>query len=122
MLVLQGMVKSGCQHFTRRFSCIPMCFERVTGEKLFPGTINVRVDHKIEINEHFRICGTDIGEPHQDLLMEVCRINGFWAYRIRPYNLETHNGGHGDNILEISCSKKLENVTPGSTVEVSFFR
>jgi hypothetical protein len=38
-----------------------------------------------------RIRGVDIGYPQQDLLFEVCRINGIWAYRIRPYNL---NRGH----------------------------
>jgi hypothetical protein len=38
---------------------------------------------------------------------EVCRIDGFWAYRIRPYNLLTGRGGNGDHILEISSSTRI---------------
>jgi CTP-dependent riboflavin kinase len=96
-------------------------FEKATGEKLYPGTINVRVDKGISVMEHFRIRGVDIGEPEQDLLFEICRINRIWAYRIRPYNLRTGEGGHRDDVLEIACTAKLTGVDSGSSVELALF-
>jgi len=95
-------------------------FERATGERLYPGTLNVNVGQQIPIKEHFRIRGAEINEPEQDLLFEVCRINGLWAYRIRPFDA-VGGGGHGDEILEIACSKKIPNVGPGVEVEIALF-
>jgi hypothetical protein len=80
------------------------------------------VGRQISINEHFRIRGTDIGEPHQDLLFEVSRINGIWAYRIRPRDLRDGSGGHGDDTLEIACSRKIPNIKGKSVVEIALFR
>lgn len=82
-------------------------FRRATGEKLVKGTLNVDVGRRIPAKEHFKIRGAEIGEPEQDLLFEVCRVNGLWGYRIRPYNLNTGGGGHGDNILEIASSHSI---------------
>lgn len=51
---------------------------------------------------------------------EICRVNGLWAYRIRP--LDAMGGdGHGDHIFEIACSKKIPNVGPGAEVEIALF-
>lgn len=97
-------------------------FERAVGEKLYPGTINVKVATAVPIREEFRISGMDIGEPEQDLLFEKCLINGIQAYRIRPYNLKSGGGGHGDDVLEIACSIEVPCVAPGSSVEVTLFR
>lgn len=97
-------------------------FKEVTGKYLYPGTINVDVGKELPIRANFRIKGGDIGEPEQDLLFEHCSLNGHPAYRIRPYHLSTGQGGHGDHILEIACSKQLQNVEHGATVEVEFFR
>jgi CTP-dependent riboflavin kinase len=124
VLILKGSVcpeDQGLKHFSRRMTQYPRVFEKATGERLFPGTLNVNVGRPIPIREHFRIRGTEIEEPEQDLLFEVCRINGFWAYRIRPLNLITCEGGHGDHILEISCSQEILNVGPGSEVEIALF-
>jgi hypothetical protein len=97
----------------------PEAFRRATGEDLVKGTLNVDVGRNIPVNEHFRMRGTEIDEPEQDLLFEVCRANGLWAYRIRPYNLRTGEGGHGDSILEIACGQIIR--TDG-VVEIELFR
>jgi CTP-dependent riboflavin kinase len=97
-------------------------FKDATGEDLYPGTINVQVNRSIVIREDFRIRGSDIGEPAEDFIFERCRINGVDAYRIRPLNLKTGYGGHGDHILEISSSKKISGVEPGNSVEITLFR
>jgi hypothetical protein len=125
MLVLKGAVFQGVKHFKRRLERADFrdAFRNATGESLFKGTLNVRVGRCIPAKEHFRIQGKDFGEPEQDLLLEVCRINGLWAYRIRPYNLTTGAGGHGDSVLEIGCSQEIPHDPSGREgVEVLLFR
>lgn len=112
---------NGCQDFTQRMTKFPDAFEKVTGEKLQCGTLNIQVEQPIQIREHFRLKGTEIGEPHQDLLFEICRVNGIWAYRIRPYQEETGAGGHGDNIIEISSATWISENDAG-LYEITFFR
>jgi CTP-dependent riboflavin kinase len=107
MVEVRGRIHEGNKDFTKRMNAFVEVFREAVGEDLFPGTLNVRVDKEIRIKEHFRISGADIGEPDQDLLFEICRVNGRWAYRIRPYNLADGSGGHGDHILEIACSVHL---------------
>ncbi len=122
MITLKGHVVKGVRHFEKRMTNFPEVFRRATGEQLFPGTLNVRVGRKIKIKEHFRIPGKEINEREQDLLFEICRINGIWAYRIRPYRPVDGSGGHGDDTLEIACSQEIPNVPPGTMVEVTLFR
>jgi hypothetical protein len=110
---------AGCRHFSRRMTEYPEAFEGATGEQLVPGTVNVNVGIQTPVSEHFRIHGSEINE-REEFLFEVCQINGIWAYRIRP--LDTFGtGGHGDHILEISCSKKLSNASLGTEVEITLF-
>jgi len=123
MKILQGWAVSGVGHFAPRMLNFSEAFERATGEKLFPGTLNVRVAEYVPAKEHFRVRGQDIGEPNQDLLFEICRINGIWAYRIRPYQPLTGAGGHGDDVLEIACAYELRPMLPSpSVIEVVLFR
>lgn len=114
MITLEGHVEDGCRHFQQRLKLekFRAAFFKATGENLVKGTLNVKVDRCISIKEHFRIRGKDIDEPQQDLLFEICRINGIWAYRIRPLDLCTGAGGHGDDTLEIACSKEIPNAPP----------
>jgi CTP-dependent riboflavin kinase len=100
----------------------PEIFERAAGERLFPGTINIKVDRKITIKEDFRVIGKDINEPDQDLLFEKCLINDIPAYRIRPYHVATGEGGHGDDVLEIVAAREIPNTAQGSIVEITFLR
>lgn len=125
MLILKGHVcrdgeGAGLKHFSRRMNQFPEVFAKATGETLFPGTLNVNVGQPIPIREHFRIHGHELNEP-EDFLFEICRINGLWAYRIRPLNAQG-NGGHGDHILEIACNHEIPNVPPGTEVEITLFR
>src|SRR5688500_8592776 len=101
----------------------PAIFEAATGQQLYPGTLNVKLVEKVTVKEHFRIVGASIGEPDQDLLFEICRLNGKWAYRVRPLNLKDGSGGHGDNVIEIACSEHLKGtgLKDGDSVEVEFF-
>lgn len=122
MITISGRVQKGVSDFGRRMTTYPEVFRRATGESMFPGTINVKVSRKIPVKEHFRILGKDINEPDQDLLFEICCINGIRAYRIRPYNLRTGEGGHGDDVIEIASSQQIPNAGEGALVEITFLR
>lgn len=125
MTILKGRVcrdgeGAGAKHFSQRMTEYHEVFESATGEDLFPGTLNVNVGERIPVKEHFRIHGKEINEPEEEFLFEVCRINGIWAYRIRPLD-SRGAGGHGDHILEIACSQKIPDVPPGTDVEIALF-
>ena len=121
MIVLKGQVEQGCKHFQRRITDYPEAFRKATGQTIVLGTLNVKVNRPIPIKEHFRIRGEEIHEP-EDFLVEVCRINGIWAYRIRPYDHMTGGGGHGNDTLEIACSEVIPNVPTGAVVEIALLR
>jgi hypothetical protein len=109
-------------HFKPLMEDFSRVFEEATREKLFPGTLNVKVERPIPIKEDFRIPAWKLGGDEQDLLFEACRIDGIPAYRLRRFNPSTGEGGHGDDILEISSLTWIPNSTPGSTVTIEFFR
>jgi len=120
VVFIQGTVIQGLRHFTRRMTEHAELFREATGECLFPGTLNVQIDRPEPIREHFSI--PDPIDATQDLQFEVCRINGNLAYRIRPINRQTGDGGHGDHILEIACATKLPNAGDGAVVTLGLFR
>jgi hypothetical protein len=121
MIVISGRVIPGFGDFRKRMTAFPRVFSQATGEKLIVGTVNVNVRKSIPVREHFRIRGADIQEPEQDLLFEICRVGSIWAYRIRPFNLTTGEGGHGDHVIEISSSQHIPKANVGDSVTISFF-
>lgn len=124
MITIHGRLHEGNKDFTKRMTAFKHVFDEAVGEELFPGTLNVQIDGQLPINPHFKIQGADIEEPEQDLLFEICRVNGCWAYRIRPFRPADGGGGHGDHILEFGCAVKLRDEPPfnPSNITVAFFR
>ncbi len=47
MLAVKGHVVQGCEHFRQRMNNFRRVFRDATGEELFPGTLNVKVDSTI---------------------------------------------------------------------------
>jgi CTP-dependent riboflavin kinase len=123
-LRVKGRITDGIGDFRTRMTRYADVFERATGERLFPGTLNVDIGTPLKCQEDFRIRGVDIGEPGQDLLFERCVIAGRRAYRIRPYQLRGGGGGHGDHVLEIASAHELRPLFKGSedAVEIEFSR
>jgi CTP-dependent riboflavin kinase len=119
-----GRITDGVGDFRRRMTRYPHAFERVTGEQLFPGTLNVDIGYPLPVREDFRIKGADINEPGQDLLFERCTVAGYHAYRNRPYQLRGGGGGHGDHMIEIASVHELRPLLQGreDSVEIEFFR
>ena len=127
MRLVTGTVdkKDGWGHFRKRLKDFPEEFLKTTGEMLVGGTLNLKLDTEVKIREHFRMPDPWPAEP-QVLLFEVCRLLGAWAYRVRPWKLDgSEGGGHGDNTLEIMCSKWVikngSHLQQGDSVDVEFF-
>jgi CTP-dependent riboflavin kinase len=118
-----GIIESGCGDMAPRLTKNYQVFKDTIG-KFYCGTINVRIDKELKISEDFRITKDKIIESNdtteQDYLLEFCKINEYPAYRIRPFDINGA-GGHGDNILEIIASVKLENIIKGNSVIIELF-
>ena len=118
---VSGKVVPGIGAWRPRMERYPEVFFAGTGQRLFPGTLNVLLESPLPIREEFRIRGAEIGEPEQDMLFERCLINGIPALRLRPYQPATGAGGHGDHILEIVSEQALRPLLAGSdSVVVEF--
>jgi hypothetical protein len=121
-LIVRGIVRSGCQHFTRRMKKYPEVFKSATGVVLVPGTINVHIagNQEIKIKEDFRM--DDPMDANQVLLFEEMLINGISGFRIRPFNKLDGSGGHGDHVIEVSSDRKIPEISEGVEVILEFFR
>ena len=123
MVGVSGVVVHGMGAWRPRIEQFPEVFEAAIGRRLFPGTLNVQLDTPLPIQADFKIPGSRIGEPDQDMHFEHCRINGVDAFRLRPFQPATGDGGHGDDVLEIVCSQELRPLIPKfSCVTVEFPR
>jgi CTP-dependent riboflavin kinase len=122
MVSVKGRVVAGVGDFGPRMIKHRDVFTDAAGEELYPGTLNVKIDREIKIQEEFKIPGADIDERGQDLLFENCLIDGIKAFRIRPFVLETGGGGHNDDTLEIASASYIPNAKVDTEVEVTFFR
>jgi len=102
-----GRVIQGTGAWKPRIERFPEVFIAHFGFPLFPGTLNVLIEAPLPIRAAFRIPGSEIGEPEQDMLFERCLIDGLEAFRLRPFQPATGAGGHGDHILEIVSAQEL---------------
>jgi hypothetical protein len=87
MVNLRGRAVQGNKHFSKKRLLrddFRLAYHNATGENLWKGTLNVEIDRCIPVKEHFRIRGKEISEPEQDLLFEICRVNGIWSFRSGP--------------------------------------
>ena len=104
---VSGRVIHGTGAWRPRIERFPQVFIAHFGYPLFPGTLNVLLDAPLPVRAEFRIPGSEIGEPEQDMLFERCLIDGLEAFRLRPFQPATGAGGHGDHILEIVSPQEL---------------
>ena len=120
-----GKIAVGSGQWTKRMERAGPVFNEATGETLHHGTLNIKLAEEIAIEEHFRVLGEKTGDQHENYLLEICRVDGIWAYRVRPLGHDGVSGGWGDSVLEILCKdglrEKLGKGT-GDEVTVEFFR
>lgn len=122
MIILKGRVVEGARNFCWRMTESAAAFRDATGEYLYPGTLNVKVEIAVPLKEQFRVKGKDVGVPGQDILFEICRINRLWAYRVCTSPRDSADPAHSDDIFEIICAQKIPNALPGSGVTIELLR
>jgi hypothetical protein len=127
-MIFKGQVaEPGFGHFSWRR---PKFYEAVfdlTGVRLRPGTINVRLDGEMPafpLSTTKRIPGEDEIDitDNQDILITPCVMAGragFWILPVFKGTLEPNPKGHSwENIIEISLVEEISNVAPGFLVSV----
>ena len=124
---VKGTVRGGAGHFTPRMTRYKAAFDHAAGVELVPGTMNVHLHggQSVPIRSDAVVQGENIEDGKQDFLIEKCLVNGFPAFRIRPYDRITGSGGWGDHVSELASTVNLRaflNLTDGSEVEIEFFR
>ena len=121
MLVLRGEVTSGRGDFGQWIEKLQDHYERKTGMRLFPGTLNLR------LSEPFSLSGDVIRLEKEEyggrvsVSMIPCRILGREAFILRTDQNENGSGHHPKTILEIATDVKLRDafgLVDGDTVEV----
>jgi len=85
---VSGKVVHGIGAWRPRIERYPEVFLAGTGQRLFPGTLNVLLESPLPIREEFRIRGVEIGEPDQDMLLSAAWSTAFlhfdYAHTSRP--------------------------------------
>ena len=121
MLVLRGVVTTGRGDFGQWIEKLQDHYERKTGMRLFPGTLNLR------LGEPFSLSGDVIRLEKEEyggrvsVNMIPCRILGRSAFILRTDQNENGSGHHPKTILEIATDVKLRDIfglVDGDMVEV----
>jgi len=119
--VLRGIVRSGRGDFGYWLTKLEVHYQRKTGMKLFPGTLN------LELSEPFRLpAGALRLEAHEyggsvSVSIVPCRVLGRRAFILRTDANEQGTGHHPRTVVEIACEVKLRDVhglVDGDSVDV----
>jgi riboflavin kinase, archaea type len=121
MKVLQGRVVSGTGKFAYWIEKLQEFYYRKTGLRLFPGTLNIELDHPYSLPDRvMRLEKEEYGG-----LVSVntlpCRIFGQKALILRTDSSESGQGRHPKTIIEVACEVKLRDqykLKDGDVVEV----
>jgi len=107
MKVLRGIVESGLGDFGGWIAKLQVHYERKTGLKLYPGTLNVRLTQPYVVPPGcIRLEGHEYGGS-VSVSIVPCRFLGRRAFILRTDNNESGTGRHPRTVLEIASDVKL---------------
>src|SRR5260370_14296420 len=121
MLVLRGEVTSGRGGFGQWIEKLQDHYERKTGMRLFPGTLNLRLSKPFSLSGDVIRLEKEEHGGRVSVSMIPCRILGREAFILRTDQNENGSGHHPKTILEIATDVKLREafgLMDGDTVEV----
>lgn len=118
---LSGKVVSGMGNFAYWIGKLAEHYERKTGMKLFPGTLNLRLDEPYSLPPKVtRLEGEEYGGT-VSVNIVPCSIFGRKAFILRTDANEEGRGHHPKTILEIAADVRLRDhfhLCDGDTVEI----
>jgi riboflavin kinase len=126
MMTLRGKVVSGMGNFSYWIEKLQDHYERKTGMRLFPGTLNVELDEPYSLpRQVIRLEGSEYGGT-VSVNMVPCRIQrpdgeGRRAFLLRTDANEEGRGHHPKTIVEIATDVKLReylHLQDGDVVEI----
>ncbi|HVG34151.1 MAG TPA: DUF120 domain-containing protein [Pyrinomonadaceae bacterium] len=119
--VLRGRVVSGEGNFSYWIEKLQEHYERKTGMRLFPGTLNLELEHPYSVPlEVMRLEKEEYGGT-VSVNIVPCRVFGRAAFILRPDKIEQGQSARPKTVIEIACDVKLREVyglEDGDTVEV----
>lgn len=121
MGVLRGRVETGVGDFARWIEKLNDHYHRITGLRLFPGTLNVRLEAPFHRPAKFlRLEKEDYGGTVSVSLIP-CRIFGHKAFILRPDKAEFEAPDEEKRLIEVATDVKLRDahgLMDGDWVEV----
>lgn len=121
MAVLHGHVTSGRGDFAQWIEKYHADNQRLTGLKLYPGTLNLRLGHPYGIPAgSLRLDSQDYGGD-VGVYLVPCRVFDRAAFVLRTDANERGDGDHPREVIEIATDIKLRdvfNLTDGDRVRV----
>ena len=119
--ILRGRVVSGIGNFSFWIDKLADHYERKTGMKLFPGTLNVQLQSPWTLPENpIRLEGSEYGGT-VSVSIVPCSIRGRRAFILRTDANEHGRGHHPKTIIEIATDIKLRDafsLQDGDLVEI----
>jgi len=107
MKVLRGKVESGIGDFGRWIEKLEAHYQRKTGVKLYPGTLNIRLTEPYSIPAGCtRLEAREYGGS-VSVSIAPCRICGRPAFILRTDANESGTGRHPRTVVEIASDVKL---------------
>jgi riboflavin kinase len=121
MTTLRGTVESGIGDFGRWIEKLDAHYERKTGMKLYPGTLNVRVTEPYVVPPGcIRLEGHEYAGS-VSVSIVPCRVLGRRAFILRTDANEAGTGRHPRTVVEIASDVKLRdeyNLADGDEVSI----
>lgn len=117
--VLRGRVASGTGDLAEWMRRHASLYERVTGARLYPGSLNVVLDEPWTVHH----APLRLDPPEYGVAMNIvpCHINGLAGFILRTDKNNTGEGAHPPNVIEVAASVHLRSalgVADGDEVEV----
>jgi riboflavin kinase len=116
---LTGRVATGIGDLARRMTQYADVFERTTGVRLYPGSLNVVLE------EPWVVEGVPLrlGPPEYGVSMSLvpCEVNGVPGFILRTDKNDAGQGDHASNVIEVAAPVHLRSalgVSDGDEVEV----
>lgn len=127
ILTTTGTVSSGLGDFSYRMETIPGlldAYERITGMRFFPGTLNVKLGHPFSFpGDCLRLEGHEYG-GRVSVNILPCAVNGIKGFVIRTDKNEAGKGSHPKDLIEVACELKLRDrlqLEDGDQVDIEVF-